>query len=398
MMFIPGRIEFLGKHTDYCGGRSIVCAIDRGFHANVEPNAYGTLRLINRNTGEDVSLDLADPKVTSGHWSKYAAEVIKRLDANFPKMLCGTTIDFRSDLPPAAGLSSSSALMILVFTALAETAGIRETEIFRANIADEFQLAEYLGCIENGQTYRGLSGSAGVGTFGGSQDHAAITLATRGRLHQFAYSPLRKVNSFAFPDDRCFIVASSGVVAEKTGAALEHYNRLSKMVSAIVEHFTNGGTLAELIDSIGIDELKRRIASEKIGEFSPADLLARVEQFYVENYRIIPQAAELLTAGRIDDISELLDLSQTNAEKLLQNQTPETVFLQRSARELGAFGSSSFGAGFGGSVYAIVETNRAEEFLNQWRHKYRTKFPRYDKSEFFITKPSAKDLNQSVEN
>ena len=30
--FVPGRIELFGKHTDYAGGRSLVCAVDRGFH------------------------------------------------------------------------------------------------------------------------------------------------------------------------------------------------------------------------------------------------------------------------------------------------------------------------------------------------------------------------------
>src|SRR6266705_5107272 len=29
--FAPGRIEFLGKHTDYAGGRSLICALERGF-------------------------------------------------------------------------------------------------------------------------------------------------------------------------------------------------------------------------------------------------------------------------------------------------------------------------------------------------------------------------------
>ena len=24
-LFVPGRVEFLGKHTDYCGGQSLVC-------------------------------------------------------------------------------------------------------------------------------------------------------------------------------------------------------------------------------------------------------------------------------------------------------------------------------------------------------------------------------------
>ena len=30
-IWVPGRIEVLGKHTDYAGGRSLVCALERGF-------------------------------------------------------------------------------------------------------------------------------------------------------------------------------------------------------------------------------------------------------------------------------------------------------------------------------------------------------------------------------
>lgn len=29
--FVPGRIEILGKHTDYVGGRSIITATEKGF-------------------------------------------------------------------------------------------------------------------------------------------------------------------------------------------------------------------------------------------------------------------------------------------------------------------------------------------------------------------------------
>ena len=29
-VFVPGRIEVLGKHTDYAGGRSLLCAVERG--------------------------------------------------------------------------------------------------------------------------------------------------------------------------------------------------------------------------------------------------------------------------------------------------------------------------------------------------------------------------------
>ena len=98
-------------------------------------------------------------------------------DANFADHhLNGATIRFHSDLPKAAGLSSSSALMIMVFAALESVNEIREPDDFQAEYHSDLELAEYLGCIENGQSFRELEGSAGVGTFGGSQDHAAIML------------------------------------------------------------------------------------------------------------------------------------------------------------------------------------------------------------------------------
>jgi len=30
---VPGRVELVGKHVDYAGGRSITCAVDRGITA-----------------------------------------------------------------------------------------------------------------------------------------------------------------------------------------------------------------------------------------------------------------------------------------------------------------------------------------------------------------------------
>ncbi len=30
-LWVPGRIEVLGKHTDYCGGQSLLAAAERGF-------------------------------------------------------------------------------------------------------------------------------------------------------------------------------------------------------------------------------------------------------------------------------------------------------------------------------------------------------------------------------
>lgn len=388
-MFIPGRIEVLGKHTDYCGGRSIVCAIDRGFHASVEPRTDALLVLENEDSGESVSFDLADPQTASGHWTNYAIEVARRVSANFKERpLLGTSIRFGSDLPKAAGLSSSSALMIMIFSALDAVNNLRGTETFQKNIADELELAEYLGCVENGQSFRGLAGSTGVGTFGGSQDHAAILLGRKETLTRFSFSPMKREADFEFPSDHTFVVASSGISAEKTGAAREKYNRVSSMVSVITATIGKEMSLAQILAEIGMDELRNLIKKGQF-EFSTDELLDRIEQFQVESFEIIPAVGELLAGGEIGEVGELIDRSQQNAERLLGNQIEETIFLQRSAREIGSIAASAFGAGFGGSVYAIVRTSDAENFGKEWQRAYENKFPQHSHaSEFFKTRPS----------
>lgn len=386
-MFIPGRIEVLGKHTDYCGGSSIVCAIERGFHAKVETFSDSRLVIENQDISEKIEIDLKDPAAKPGHWSNYAIEVVRRVTANFGP-LRGVSIRFHSDLPKAAGLSSSSALMIMVFAALDAVNDLRSRDEYRANIADELQLAEYLGCVENGESYHGLRGSAGVGTFGGSQDHAAIMLGKADTLSTFSFSPLRLIEELPLPDTHAFVVASSGVAAEKTGAARDKYNRISNLVTEITTELGGELTLAQLIEEYGIDETLRRIRLIK-STYTTRELLHRVEQFRIENFEIIPAVADMLRNGRINDIGDAIDLSQENAERFLGNQIGETSFLQRSAREIGALAASAFGAGFGGSVYAIVKRTETDDFMDEWRRVYINRYPDHRRtSTFFVTRPS----------
>ena len=83
----------------------------------------------------------------------------------------------------------------------------------------------------------------------------------------------------------------------------------------------------------------------------------------------------------------VVDHSQRLAEAHLGNQVPETVTLQRSARELGAVAASAFGAGFGGSVWALVPESEAEAFLERWPEAYRKKHRKAGKeSVFFLSR------------
>ena len=231
----PGRIEVFGKHTDYAGGRSLLIAVDRGFIARAAPRSDARVRVFDAGAriACDTSLDVS-ASAPDGHWSNYIATVARRIARNFPEARRGVDIAFESDLPVAAGVSSSSALLIAVFSAIAAINKLHDSEIWRTSLPTPALLAGYLGAMENGGAFGRLDGEIGVGTLGGSQDQTAILCAEPGHIVDYGWMPVRRIGAYPLPDSHCFVVASSGIIAEKSAGAREQYNRASEMVSHLV--------------------------------------------------------------------------------------------------------------------------------------------------------------------
>ena len=116
-----------------------------------------------------------------------------------------------------------------------------------------------------------------------------------------------------------------------------------------------------------------------------ASIRVRVEQFLDETYRIVPGACEALASGDMAAFGALTDDSQRGAETKLGNQVAQTAYLAKRARALGALGASAFGAGFGGSVWALVEADEAEAFGRAWREDYAGTYPTEAASAAFVT-------------
>src|SRR5207248_1785588 len=103
--FVPGRLEVLGKHTDYAGGRSVVCAVERGFVFVAIPRGDREVRVVDAADGSAACFAL-DPNLEPGAgWTNYPMTVARRLARNFPDARRGADIAFFSDLPAAAGMS-----------------------------------------------------------------------------------------------------------------------------------------------------------------------------------------------------------------------------------------------------------------------------------------------------
>ena len=66
----------------------------------------------------------------------------------------------------------------------------------------------------------------------------------------------------------------------------------------------------------------------------------------------------------------------------------ETRWLPLVAERRGAIAASAFGAGFGGSCWALVKTVEAAEFAGLWAADYRHKFPEAgERATFFVMRP-----------
>ena len=398
-LWVPGRIEFLGKHTDYAGGRSLICAVERGLAVVAAARDDRKVRLTDAVSTEHVEIEMSPTlPPADGSWANYAITVARRIARNFPGPLRGADIAFASDLPPAAGLSSSSALVVATFLAIADLNALGAHEEYRASLPNADDLAGYLGAVEGGAPFGSLAGDRGVGTFSGSQDHTAILCSRAGALVQYAFAPVRFERVVPLPNDHVFVIGASGVLAEKTGAALELYNRQARRVHALVDRWRastgrSDATLADVLasDSGAIDRLRRilrdpALASSAADGFDVTDLVTRLDQFAIESLEIIPAAGDALERGNLAALGELVDRSQRGAELLLGNQVPETFHLARSARSLGAVAASAFGAGFGGSVWALVKRSDAASFLQCWQEAYESRFPGpAERASFFVT-------------
>lgn len=399
--FVPGRIEVLGKHTDYAGGRSLLCAIDRGFRIAAAPRDDRTITLVDPEQGIEAALELdAALPQSPGHWTAYPRAVARSIALHFPAAQRGADIAFSSDLPPAAGISSSSAFLIAVFLALAGVNELEADDTFRHNVRSKEDLAGFLAAVESGYTFGSLAGDTGVGILGGSEDHTAILCCEPRRLAVYSFTPVRYERSLDLDPDLRFVIGSSGIVAEKAGAAREAYNRASIATTQILELWTDttsraDRSLAEAAtsDADAADRI-RRIIGDRGGETAPY-LLARFNQFFAETEEIVPAAAERLAAADYEGFGRVVDRSQALAEQLLGNQVPQTINLARGARRLGALAASAFGGGFGGSVWALVRAADVDAFKEQWSSAYRRAYPdAAARAVFFATTagPAAREM------
>jgi galactokinase len=193
-------VNLIGEHTDYNGLPVFPMALQRQVRIAVRARDDGMVVLHNEDArfpAVEFEIEPAIPPYVQGSWGNYAKAPANEMARRFA-IWRGFEGLVSSDVPPAAGLSSSSALVNAVGLALAH---INEVPTEPRLLAEVMADAEQY-----------------VGTRGGGMDQA-ISLGARDRCAaKITFAPLR-LRHVSVPDDWCFVVADTGVRAEKSGAA-----------------------------------------------------------------------------------------------------------------------------------------------------------------------------------
>ena len=362
---VPGRVNLIGEHIDYCGLSVLPMAIDRAVWLALRPNHLEKIRITTTAVGfSPAEFSTLTPIVTGqpGDWVNYAraaAETI--LTGNFLARRTsppGFDALVDADLPLAMGLSSSSALVVATALALVVTAGMDDLERVCGN--DQSVRLELADELARGERY--------VGTVGGGMDQTACLLGCSECAIRVDFDPLA-VTPVPVPPGWSFVVAHSGDKAEKSGAAQQVYNRRTEEARRAAqkawsilgepEHF-------QTASDEGLRSYDGLLAYTDILEKSKKLLDStsyRRFRHILTEARRVAHAEEAMRAGRLAKFGELLTASHRSLRDDYEVSTRRLDAMVNTALASGAAGARLTGAGLGGAIVAICPENNIENVL-----------------------------------
>lgn len=113
----PGRINFIGEHTDYNEGFVLPAAIDRVIYVALTPRHDDEVRLHSLDLGETYNTTIHKIEIAPLMWANYILGVADQFVLAGAKMK-GFELAFTGEIPMGGGLSSSAAIECSVAMAL----------------------------------------------------------------------------------------------------------------------------------------------------------------------------------------------------------------------------------------------------------------------------------------
>lgn len=359
----PGRVNLIGEHIDYHNLPVLPMALEQEIRVLFEPRADRIIRIASAQ-GYPPREFLWEQRIepyAPGDWGNYAKAAAQAVAGHWGvRRGIEATVD--GNIAPAAGLSSSSALVTAFSLALLDAAGIAAT------------FEELMAVLPEGEHY--------VGTRGGGMDHAACLAGREGHALYVEFSPVR-ATPVPVPSEWRFFVAHSLVRAEKSSARKEEYNARRQAGRRALERL-GASSYRALLAETPPERLPELAARLEPGE-------RRAFRHVTSEALRVEEAAAALRNADAAHFGELLDASHASLRDDLGVSCPALDELTAACRAAGAWGARVTGAGFGGCAVALVEAAQAASFRRRLEALFyasrpeRREFPGY----LIETRPAA---------
>lgn len=323
----PGRVEFIGNHTDYNGGTVLGAAVDRGIWVAVAPREDGRRRWRSGKDGAVIETGAALAQLEgSSSWTNYPQGVISAMGEFGLTAPGGFDYVVLSDLPVGAGLSSSAAIELasaLAFLNLTGQAVDQETLVKIGRKAENDFVGVPCGILDQG--------SSGFG-----EKDKLVFIDCRGP----------KFSTVPMPADTHFWIFNT-----PTKHAL-----VDGLYSA--RHTECMAAAADL----GVKQLadaSLELFQSEVHQLSPT--VAKRARHIIEEIDRVGRTVTALGEGDLDAVGELLTASHRSSQHAFENSTPELDSLVDALiRGPNVYGARLTGGGFGGAVMALTDAEFGE--------------------------------------
>ncbi len=357
---VPGRVNLIGEHIDYHDLPVLPMAIQRKVSIRFENRTDALIRATSPGYG-DRQFSLADAGAfPPGDWGNYVKAAVQMISRRWT-LAHGIDAVVASDLPVAAGLSSSSALLTGFALALLRANEVQPT------------VDELMQLLPEGEQY--------VGTRGGGMDHAAVLASRAGCALLVHFAPFQ-FEPIPIPPGWAFLVAHSLTVAEKSGGLKAEYN--ARRTAGF-----------EALQSLGFSSFRAALQ-----ENCDEQLAARAGSLS-DNQRdaflhVISETRRVeagVAALRGDDpvaFGRLLSHSHASLRDRLHVSNGALDELVGRSLQAGALGARVTGAGFGGCAIILCKNTEFCGVRDRLTETFYRRRPSFNSANHLITaEPSA---------
>lgn len=341
----PARINIIGEHIDYNGGKVFPAAIDRYLYVAIRKRADSKIIYNDVRFPGTYEFDINDNFTfdKKNDYANYLNGILSQIKAQGYRLDSGFEILMVSNVPAGGGISSSSALECGFAYAVIDTFGLK---IDRVEIAKLGQMSEHnfmgVNC--------GIMDQFIIAT-GKKNTAEMLDCATL----EYEYAPLEL-------GDYRFVVMNTNKVRKLSDS--KYNERRSQCEEALKILQDNGVDIKALCELTPAkwEEVKHFVSDEIIQK--------RAKHCVYENQRVL-DAVLALKAGDLKKLGSLLNESHASLKNDYEVTGLELDTLaETSQKQPGCLGSRMTGAGFGGCAIALVHKDNVDGFIENVQKEY----------------------------